>query len=212
MKLLIETLFSNELDFLEESLQNGSKSYRIRGIFAQAEVKNGNGRIYPNQILESQMNDYVVNKVNTKQALGELNHPTSYIVNIERASHLVEHLEMRGNDVYGTAKIIDTPCGRIVKSVLAEGVKIGISTRGVGTVNHSGYVNPDFRLGAFDIVSNPSAQRAYMDAILESKEYIIQGDEIVEVSFANMKKKLDKHGSKVVVEALRDFLKSLKGE
>lgn len=210
MKLLVETRFNEDIEFIEEAREGLPKIFRIKGIFAQAEVKNGNERIYRRDLLESRVNEYIVKKVNTKQALGELNHRMSPFVDFERASHLIESMKMVGNDVIGVAKILDTPCGKIVKSILSEGIKVGVSTRGLGSVDSYGYVNDDFRLCCVDIVSTPSAPKAIVDTIMENTEYIIQGDEILESKIGTLKEKVAYKDSKEIRKLLNEFLRSLK--
>lgn len=209
MKLLVETIFNDNIEFVEEARDGAPKIFKIKGIFAQAEVRNGNSRVYRRDLLENRVNDYVTKMVKTRQALGELNHRHSPFVDYERASHLVEELRMSGNDVYGVAKILDTPCGRIVKSILSEGIKVGVSTRGLGTVDSSGYVNDDFLLCCVDIVSTPSAPKAIVDTVMESSEYIIQGDKILEVKVNELKKNVAYKDSGEIRRLLGDFLRSI---
>lgn len=206
MKLLVENFGSQGLEpIIEES---GSKRvYKIKGVFAQANIKNKNGRIYPKNIMETEIKSYNQNKIATKRAMGEMDHPTTVHVNLDRVSHIVESLEMIGDNVYGVAKILDTPMGKIAKSLIDEGVQFGVSTRGIGSVNDSMVVT--YSLRAIDLVSDPSAPSAYVNAILENKEYIIDGDDIIEVAVNDMKKKLDKNGSKQILEALNEFISKI---
>ena len=207
MKLLIETLDNDSLQVLTEG-EGSEKTFRIKGIFAQSEVKNRNGRKYPKPILEREINKYNLEKVKTKRSLGELEHPAGPNINLDRCSHLIESLEFKGNDVYGVAKILDTPCGRTVKSFLKEGIVLGVSTRSLGTVTNE-MVNQDLSVRAVDIVSDPSAPNALVDSIYENKEWIINGNDIVEVAVSNLQKKLDKKGSKEAVKYLKEFINDI---
>jgi hypothetical protein len=156
-----------------ELWESKNKTPYIVGVFASAEVKNANGRKYRKDILDREVNKFIDEKIKTKTAWGELLHPESGEINLDRAAIMVESLEWRGNDVIGKAKILSTPMGEIVKSLVREG-NIGISSRGLGTVNESGYVNEDFTLLCWDIVadaSNPGSK--FMNGILEGKTFEI---------------------------------------
>ena len=156
-----------------ELWESNNKTPYIVGVFASAEVKNANGRKYRKDVLEREVDKFIVEKVKTKTAWGELSHPESGEINLDRAAIIIEELEWRGNDVIGKAKILSTPMGQIVKSLVREG-NIGISSRGLGTVNESGYVNEDFTLLCWDIVadaSNPGSK--FMNGILEGKTFEI---------------------------------------
>ena len=151
-----------------------AKKYYITGIFAQAEQKNRNGRIYPKAVLESAVQKYVDEQVTTDRAVGELNHPNSPTIDYKEVSHRITELYWSGNDVMGKALILDTPNGKIVQSLLDGGVKIGVSTRGMGTVANKGgvnMVNEDFVLNTVDIVQDPSAPSAYVNGIMEGVDW-----------------------------------------
>lgn len=151
-----------------------AKKYYITGIFAQAEQKNRNGRIYPKAVLESAVRKYVEEQVTTDRAVGELNHPNSPTIDYKEVSHRITELYWSGNDVMGKALILDTPNGKIVQSLLDGGVKIGVSTRGMGTVANKGgvnMVNEDFVLNTVDIVQDPSAPSAYVNGIMEGVDW-----------------------------------------
>lgn len=153
-----------------------AKKYYITGIFAQAEQKNRNGRIYPKAVLESAVKKYVDEQVTTDRAVGELNHPNSPTIDYKEVSHRITELYWSGNDVMGKALILDTPNGKIVQSLLDGGVKIGVSTRGMGTVANKGgvnMVNEDFVLNTVDIVQDPSAPSAYVNGIMEGVDWEI---------------------------------------
>ena len=151
-----------------------AKKYYITGIFAQAEQKNRNGRIYPKAVLEGAVQKYVEEQVTTDRAVGELNHPNSPTIDYKEVSHRITELYWSGNDVMGKALILDTPNGKIVQSLLDGGVKIGVSTRGMGTVANKGgvnMVNEDFVLNTVDIVQDPSAPSAYVNGIMEGVDW-----------------------------------------
>ena len=151
-----------------------AKKYYITGIFAQAEQKNRNGRIYPKAVLEGAVQKYVDEQVTTDRAVGELNHPNSPTIDYKEVSHRITELYWSGNDVMGKALILDTPNGKIVQSLLDGGVKIGVSTRGMGTVANKGgvnMVNEDFVLNTVDIVQDPSAPSAYVNGIMEGVDW-----------------------------------------
>lgn len=153
-----------------------AKKYYITGIFAQAEQKNRNGRIYPKAVLEGAVQKYVEEQVTTDRAVGELNHPNSPTIDYKEVSHRITELYWSGNDVMGKALILDTPNGKIVQSLLDGGVKIGVSTRGMGTVANKGgvnMVNEDFVLNTVDIVQDPSAPSAYVNGIMEGVDWEI---------------------------------------
>ena len=159
MKLIAEYV-DQDLACIVEKNEAGDKSYVIEGVFAQAEQKNRNGRIYPKAIMESAVNKYVKEQVAQKRAVGELNHPEGPTVNLDKVSHLITDLKFEGNDVIGKASILDTPNGKIVKGLLDGGVKLGVSTRGMGSLENRGsvmYVKEDFLLNTVDIVQDPSA-------------------------------------------------------
>jgi len=160
-----------------EILQEGdSKSTKIKGIFMQAETKNRNGRIYPMEVLGKEVNRYNKELVEKKRAFGELGHPDGPTVNLDRVSHLIEELVPEGKNIIGKAKILDTPNGKIVKELLNAGAKLGVSSRGMGTLekrDNANYVGKDFYLAtAGDIVADPSAPEAFVEGIMEGKEWI----------------------------------------
>lgn len=202
MKFLKEVTESVEY-LIEETDSSKPKQYFIEGIFMQGDVKNRNGRIYPTQTLVKEAKRYTEQKINSKQSLGELNHPDSAAINPERASHLITKLWVEGNNIMGRAKVLDTPMGKIVKTLMDEGIKIGVSSRGFGTVtskNGVKMVGEDFHLATVDIVSDPSAPNAFVEAIMESKEYTLLDGQIIEVNEATEKAILEKHGHKMLTE------------
>ena len=172
MKLITEMY--DDFQILTEG-KNG-KDMKIQGVFMQAETKNRNGRVYPFGVLEKEVNRYNKELVEKKRAFGELGHPDGPTVNLDRVSHLIEELVPEGKNIIGKAKILDTPNGKIVKELLNAGAKLGVSSRGMGTLEKRGqtnYVKDDFFLAtAGDIVADPSAPKAFVEGIMEGKEWI----------------------------------------
>ena len=159
MKLITEFTDNESLSCLVEKKENGEKSYVIEGIFAQTDKKNRNGRVYPKPIMERAVNKYDQEQITKKRAVGELNHPEGPTVNLDKVSHLITSLKFEGNDVVGKAQILDTPMGKIVKGLLDGGVQLGVSTRGMGSLetrNGAWYVKDDFILSTVDIVQDPA--------------------------------------------------------
>lgn len=174
MALLITEVFNDDCEVLIETNETGTKSHFIEGIFMQGDLKNRNGRVYPSNILEKEMNRYNEQFIKTKRALGELGHPDGPQINGDRVSHLITDMKREGNNFVGKAKIIDTPMGKIVKTFIDEGVKIGVSTRGLGSVKtREGImeVQNDFHLATVDIVTDPSGPDCFVNGIMENTEY-----------------------------------------
>ena len=174
MKLIAEYV-DQQIEVLTEAKEDGSKNYFIEGIFAQSEQKNRNGRIYPRNVMEQAVDKYVEEQVKTKRAVGELNHPEGPTVNLDKVSHLIESLDWNGDDVIGKARILDTPNGQIVKGLLDGGVQLGVSTRGMGSLEQKNgvmYVKDDFMLNTVDIVQDPSAPTAFVNGIMEGVEWV----------------------------------------
>jgi len=178
MLLITEQLLGTTNTTIEEDT-TGKKNLYIEGIFMQAEQKNRNGRIYPKSILEAQVHRYNESHVKTSRALGELNHPKSPSVNPENASHRITELHTKGDNFVGKALILNTPKGNIVRGLLEGGTSIGVSSRGLGSVktNKQGIneVQNDFRLITVDIVADPSAPDAFVNGIMEGKEWVWEG-------------------------------------
>ena len=175
MKLISEYTESNIEVIVEAAKDGKGKKYIIEGIFAQANTKNRNGRIYPTEVMESAVGKYVNDQVSKGRAVCELNHPEGPTVNLDKVSHKIENLEMKGNDVVGRATILETPMGQIVKGLLDGGVKLGVSTRGMGSLENRGtamVVKPDFLLNAVDIVRDPSAPSAFVNGVMEGVEWV----------------------------------------
>lgn len=174
MKLITEYT-ENDVEFITEAKEGGGKNYMIEGVFAQAESKNRNGRIYPQMVMEKAVGKYVTDQVNTKRSVGELNHPDGPTVNLDKVSHLIQSLNIEGKNVMGKALILDTPNGQIVKGLLEGGVKLGVSTRGMGSLeqrNGAMYVKDDFILNTIDIVQDPSAPAAFVNGIMEGVDWV----------------------------------------
>ena len=175
MKLITEHL-EDKLEYITEAKKNGEgKDTYIEGIFMQAEKQNRNNRIYPKEVLEGATNKYVKEQVSTGRAVGELNHPEGPQINLDKVSHRITELKFKGNDVVGKALILDTPMGKIVKGLVEGGCKLGVSSRGMGTVEQKEgktFVKDDFVLATVDIVQDPSAPSAFVEGIMEGVEWI----------------------------------------
>jgi hypothetical protein len=213
MKLITETI--EEVAYLTENA-NGEKQHFIEGVFMQAEQKNKNGRVYPKPILVKEAQRYVTEYVNKNRALGELNHPTGPSVNLDRVSHKVTWLYENNNDFYGKAKILDTPCGQIVKNLMNEGVKLGVSTRGMGSLEKRGGINvvkEDFMLAAIDIVADPSAPNAFVNGIMEGREWIwdngILKEQQISEYYSTLKRTPKRKLEQESIKLFSDFLRKL---
>jgi len=174
MKLIAEY---NEQDIqcIVEAKEDGTKNHFIEGVFMQSEAKNRNGRIYPKPIMEKAVDTYVTEQVSKNRAVGELNHPEGPTVNLDKVSHKITELSWKGNDVVGKAQVLDTPMGNIVKGLLEGGVQLGVSTRGMGSLEEKSgimYVKDDFVLNTVDIVQDPSAPTAFVNGIMEGVEWV----------------------------------------
>jgi len=181
MKLISEEI-SNAEYLIEE--KNGKKEYKIKGVFLQSEIKNRNGRVYPKHILDKEVRRYNAEFINKNRAFGELGHPDGPTVNLERVSHMVKKLYPDGDNFIGEAKIMNTPYGKIVKGLIDEGAQLGVSSRGMGSLEQKGgvnYVGKDFYLAtAADIVADPSAPDAFVEGIMENKEWVWDNGVLVE--------------------------------
>ena len=173
MKIITEV--TQDLNYLTEAKEGGGKNMFIEGIFMQAEKPNRNGRMYNRGIMEREVQRYQ-SLINEKRSLGELGHPANPSVNLDKVSHLITGLRFEGNDVYGKAKILDTPMGKIAKNFIEEGVRLGVSSRGLGSLkmNKEGVneVQDDFHLATVDIVADPSAPDAFVQGIMENREWM----------------------------------------
>ena len=215
VKLISES--AEDVEYIVEEKENGKKNYKIRGIFMQADVKNRNGRVYPLEVLQKEVAKYNKNFIRENRAFGELGHPEGPTVNLERVSHMVTELHPDGKNFIGEAKIMETPMGKIVKNLIDEGAKLGVSSRGMGSLeqkNGANYVRDDFYLAtAADIVADPSAPNAFVEGIMEGKEWVWDHGSLVEAHVAEMKKVFDvkkrQRDAKIGALAFANFLKKL---
>ena len=193
MKLISEHL--EHIDYIVEAEEGGKKNYRIKGVFMQSEIKNRNGRMYPHHILEKEVRRYNKEYVNQKRAFGELGHPEGPTVNLERVSHMITKLHPEGKNFMGEAKIMDTPYGKIVKNLIDEGAKLGVSSRGMGSLmpqRGAHVVKDDFYLAtAADIVADPSAPNAFVEGIMEGRDWVWDNGAVKEMDIDAYKKELD---------------------
>ena len=200
MKLITESI--EDIRILTEE-KDGEKHLYIEGVFLQSEIKNRNGRIYPFDVLNKEVERYSEEYVKAGRALGELGHPDGPTVNLDRVSHKITSLQAEGTNFMGKARILDTPMGKIAKSLLGEGVKLGVSSRGMGSLKEDNgvkYVSDDFMLAtAADIVADPSAPDAFVNGIMEGKEWVWEGGLLRERQIQEMKKEID-NASKVELE------------
>ena len=194
MKLITETI--EDIQVITEE-KGAGKDYKIRGIFLQGDIKNRNGRMYPKEILMKEVNRYNKEYVNENRAFGELGHPDGPTVNLERASHMITSLKPEGNNFIGEAKILSTPMGEIVKSLMDDGAKLGVSSRGMGSLdqkNGANVVRKDFYLAtAADIVADPSAPNAFVEGIMEGKEWIWNNGLIQETEVQQIKDNIEEN-------------------
>ena len=181
MKLFRE--INEEVEILTEETEKGEKKYFIEGVFLQGNLKNRNGRIYPMEILDKEASRYSKDFIEQRRAFGELGHPDGPTINLERVSHMITSLHREGENYIGKAKVMDTPYGKIVKNLIDEGAKLGVSSRGIGSLEEKrgvNFVKDDFQLAtAADIVADPSAPDAFVNGILEGKEWIYEAGLLV---------------------------------
>ena len=214
MRLIAEEITS--VDFLCEE-KEGKKNYFIEGIFLQAELKNRNNRMYPLKTLQKEVAKYDENYIQKGRALGELGHPDGPSINLDRVSHKILSLSEEGNNFIGRAKLLDTPMGQIAKNLLDEGVKLGVSSRGMGSIRkeeNCNVVMDDFMLAtAADIVADPSAPDAFVDGIMEGKEWVWDNGILKESAVAELKQEIDQatliNIQERKVSAFKKFLQSL---
>ena len=215
VKLISESIAQN-VEYITEEKANGKKDYKIKGVFMQAEIKNKNGRVYPMEILQKEVARYNKEFINEKRAYGELGHPEGPTINLERASHMITALYADGQNFIGEAKILATPMGEIVKTLMEEGAKLGVSSRGMGSLetkkNGASYVRDDFYLAtAADIVSDPSAPSAFVEGIMEGKEWVWNHGALMEAELVDMKERINaKARKKQTLEESLEFAKFLK--
>ena len=195
MKLICE-VNEQDVEYITEAKENGQKDYKIKGVFMQGEIKNRNGRVYPMQVLDEQVKKYTDNYVNQNRAYGELGHPSGPTINLERVSHMITDLTKDGTNYIGEAKIMDTPYGKIVKNLMDEGAKLGVSSRGMGSLKQNGdsqVVQKDYHLAtAADIVADPSAPDAFVEGIMEGKEWVWDNGVLREAQVNEYKEEIKK--------------------
>lgn len=215
MYLITETN-QDDVRFLTEANEKGEKQYFIEGIFMQSGVKNRNGRVYPESILNTEVERYNNEFVAKNRAMGELGHPEGPTVNLERVSHIIKDLRVEGKNIYGKAKILETPMGKIAKNLLNEGCMFGVSSRGMGSLqekNGVNYVQDDFMLASVDIVADPSAPNAFVNGIMEGKEWIWDNGIIKERQIEKYKKIIKESSNRALEEntlkVFQDFLSKL---
>ena len=214
MRLIAEEI--TDVKFLSEE-KEGKKNYFIEGIFLQAELKNRNNRMYPLGTLQKEVAKYDENYIQKGRAIGELGHPDGPSINLDRVSHKITNLKQEGNNFIGKAKLLETPMGKIAKDLLSEGVKLGVSSRGMGSIRkeeNCSVVMDDFMLAtAADIVADPSAPDAFVDGIMEGKEWVWDNGILKEAAVSEIKKEIDQatllNLQERKVSAFEAFLKSL---
>ncbi len=214
MRLIAEEIES--VKFLTEE-KDGKKSHFIEGIFLQSEITNKNGRMYPFKTLQREVAKYDEKQIQKGRALGELGHPDGPSINLDRVSHKIESLKEDGNNFIGRAKILDTPMGKIASSLLGEGVSLGVSSRGMGSLrkeNNANIVQDDFMLAtAADIVADPSAPDAFVNGIMEGKEWVWNNGILKESAVAEIKQEIDQatliNLQERKLSAFEKFLKSI---
>ena len=216
MKLICEV--TEDLETLIEEKEGSGKNYYIKGVFLQAEQKNRNGRVYPMETMQKEVDRYNGQYVKTSRAFGELGHPDGPTINLERVSHLIKEISQDGNNFIGKAKVMDTPYGKIVKNLIDEGAKLGVSSRGMGSLKSAGgtqIVQKDFHLAtAADIVADPSAPQAFVEGIMEGKEWIWDNGLLKEKDVAQIAAEIEntsgtKYSSEVQAQAFAKFLSKL---
>lgn len=215
MKLISEYHDSN-LQVITEAKKDGKKEYVIEGVFMQADKKNRNGRIYEKSILEGAVNRYVKEQVSTGRAVGELNHPDGPGINLDKVSHKITELRFEGSDVIGKASILQTPMGKIVEGLLEGGVKLGVSSRGMGSLEKKNgvmSVGKDFMLATVDIVQDPSAPEAFVNGIMEGVDWVwdngILKPQEIEIIETEIKEARNMRSSDIEVKAFKNFLSKL---
>lgn len=201
MKLIVE--HTEKVEILTES-KNGKEYSYIQGVFLQGNLKNRNGRVYPIEVLQREVKNYTENYINKDRALGELGHPDGPTINLDRVSHKIVELYQDGNNFIGKAKLLETPMGNIAKNLLSEGIQLGVSSRGVGSLQQRegvNYVRDDFMLTtAADIVADPSAPDAFVQGIMEGKEWVWENGLLKEIQLEQVKRQLNNASSRQLEE------------
>ena len=215
MKLIREEIETAKVTITEG--KNGKKNHFIEGVFLQGEIKNRNGRMYPISTLQREAASYNSKYIEKGRALGELGHPDGPTINLDRVSHLITSLKQEGNNYVGKARLLDTPMGNIAKNLIDEGVKLGVSSRGLGTIRERDGVKvvmDDFMLAtAADIVADPSAPDAFVNGIMEGREWIYNSGAIQEQTVEQIKKRIDNAAlnqmEEVKLSAFNQFMQQL---
>ena len=215
MKLITETI--EDIEVLTEANTKGGKDYKIRGVFMQADIKNRNGRVYPVATLSKEVARYTTEYINKRRAFGELGHPDGPTVNLERVSHMITSLKPEGKNFIGEAKVMDTPYGKIVKNLIDEGAQLGVSSRGMGSIQSSSQgnvVGKDFYLAtAADIVADPSAPDAFVEGIMEGKEWVWDNGVLKSRSIEEYKSEIERARrtelAEVKSKVFKDFVSKL---
>ena len=213
LKLISEEI--QDVEYITEQKDNGKKNYKIKGIFMQADIKNRNGRVYPMEVLQKEVRRYNKEQIKENRAFGELGHPEGPTINLERASHMITALYPDGKNFIGEAKILSTPMGKIVENLMEDGAKLGVSSRGMGSLAQkrgANYVNGDFYLAtAADIVADPSAPNAFVQGVMEGKEWVWNQGTLVEAELVRMKDRIERRTrSRHAKEDALEFAKFLK--
>jgi len=215
LKLISEEI--QDVEYITEQKDGGKKDYKIKGIFMQADIKNRNGRIYPVGTLAKEVKRYNEQFINKKRAFGELGHPDGPTVNLERVSHMITSLKPEGKNFVGEAKIMDTPYGKIVKNLIDEGAQLGVSSRGMGSLqsgSQGNVVGKDFYLAtAADIVADPSAPDAFVEGIMEGKEWVWDNGVLKSMEVEKYKEEIEKTKRAELAEKkasiFKDFLNKI---
>ena len=217
MRLISENFVDNVEYITEQDEKTGKKNYKLKGVFMQSEIKNRNGRVYPFEVLDKEVKRYNKEFIEQNRAYGELGHPDGPTVNLDKVSHMVTSLQPDGKNFIGEAKVMSTPMGNIVKNIMDDGGKLAVSSRGMGSLeqkNGANYVKDDFYLAtAADIVADPSAPNAFVDGIMEGKEWVwnnglLQEQEVVEIK-NEMERNIRSRKANYQALAFAKFLKKL---
>ncbi len=212
MKLITE--HTDDIQIITEE-KDGKKAYFIEGVFMQSDIKNRNGRVYPNGVLVKEAMRYNKEFVESNRAMGELGHPEGPQLNLDRVSHIIKEMKVDGKNIWGKAKVMDTPYGKIVKNMIDEGVKFGVSSRGVGSLKTTkdgiNEVQNDFNLAAVDIVADPSAPDAFVEGVMEGKEWVYENGNWrqVEAIKQTIKRTSKRNLEEAKLQAFNAFLRGL---
>ncbi len=197
MRLISENFVDNVEYITEQDDKTGKKNYKLKGVFMQSEIKNRNGRVYPFEVLDKEVKRYNKEFIEQNRAYGELGHPDGPTVNLDKVSHMVTELKADGKNFIGEAKVMSTPMGNIVKNIMDDGGKLAVSSRGMGSLeqkNGANYVKDDFYLAtAADIVADPSAPNAFVDGIMEGKEWVWNNGLLQEQEVAEIKNEMERN-------------------